>query len=106
MRMRYNNLMQTKSMTNPLQNMQSNYLKIDGYIKQMENAINIKQKELEKIFQANVGKLDALSPLKTLTRGYVIVEKNDKITKSSEDLDIGDQVELKFIDGSKTAKII
>lgn len=106
MRMRYNNLMQTKSMSNPVQNMQNNYLRLDSFIKQMENSINLKQKELEKIFQAKLSKLDALSPLKTLTRGYVIVEKDDKITKSSKDLQTGDQIELKFVDGSKTAKII
>ena len=106
MRMRYNNLMQTKSMSNPVQNMQNNYLRLDSFIKQMENSINLKQKELEKIFQARLSKLDALSPLKTLTRGYVIVEKNKKIAKSSKDLQTGDQIELKFVDGSKTAKII
>ena len=106
MRMRYNNLMQTKSMSNPVQNMQNNYLRLDSLIKQMENSINLKQKELEKIFQAKLSKLDALSPLKTLTRGYVIVEKDDKITKSSKDLQAGDQIELKFVDGSKTAKIL
>lgn len=106
MKMRYISLMQTKSMSNPVQNMQTNYLKIDGYIKQMENAIKIKKSQLEKRFQANVGKLDALSPLKTLTRGYAIVEKQKNVAKFAKDLKTGDEVSLRFSDGSKDAKII
>ena len=105
-KMKYTNLMHTKSMSNPVQNMQTNYLKIDSLIKQMENEISLKKKEAEKRFQASVGKLDALSPLKTLTRGYVIVEKQRHLTKYAKDLNTGDEVNLRFVDGNKNAKII
>ena len=87
-------------------NMQNNYLKIDGLKKQMESSILAKQKESEKIFQTNVSKLDALSPLKTLARGYSIIEKQGKMIKSYKDLSSGDKIELKFIDGKREAEII
>lgn len=106
MKVKYTNLMNSRVFTNPLQDMQNNYLKLDSFIKQMENSITLKQREAEKTFQAQVLKLDALSPLKTLTRGFSIIEKEDKIIKSSKDLKEGDNIKVKFVDGSKTAKVI
>ena len=106
MKLKYKNLINSKAFTDPLQNMQNNYLNLDKLIKQMENTIILKLKEAEKVFQANVLKLDALSPLKTLTRGYAIIQKNNEIIKKSKDLKKGDQIELKFSDGSKKAEII
>lgn len=54
-----------------------------------------------------VSRLDALSPLKTLTRGYTIVEKNDKkIVSSANDITTGDKVRVVFHDGVKNATIL
>ena len=54
----------------------------------------------------NISKLDALSPLKTLTRGYSIVQTEEgKIVNSSKKLKTGDNVNLKFIDGETKAVI-
>ena len=106
MKLRYLNVMKAKVFTNPLQNMQNNYLRLDGLIKQMENSIVLKQKEAEKLFQSKVLKLDALSPLKTLTRGFSIIEKDGKMVKSSNDLKKDDEISIKLIDGSRNAKIV
>lgn len=72
----------------------------------MENSIKLKQKEAEKNFIEQITKLDALSPLKTLTRGYSIIEKNRKLIKSSKDLNAGDEIHIRLIDGNKKAKIM
>ena len=53
-----------------------------------------------------VEKIDALSPLKTLSRGYSIMEKNGKIIKSKKELNIGDEVNIKLYEGTTKAKII
>ena len=53
-----------------------------------------------------VARLDTLSPLKTLTRGYTITEKKGKIIKSEKELNKNDEIQLKFFDGEKNAKII
>lgn len=106
MKIKYQNLINSKVFTEPIQNMQNNYLRLDGFIKQLENSITLKQKEKEKRFQAMVLKLDALSPLKTMVRGFSIVEKDGKIIKSSKDLKENDEVSIKLIDGSRNAKIM
>ena len=53
-----------------------------------------------------ISKLDTLSPLKTLKRGYSIVEKDNKIVKTIKDLEVGNKINIKFIDGEKTAQIL
>ena len=106
MKMKYQTLMNSKVFVDPVQNMQNNYLRLDGFIKQMENAVILKQKEAEKSFQNMVSKLDALSPLKTMIRGFSIVEKDGRIIKSSKDLKENDDISIKLIDGSRNAKIM
>ena len=106
LKVKYNNLAKSRIFTNPLQNMQNNYLKLDSLIKQLENLVTLKQKEAEKIFNNQVLKLDALSPLKTLTRGFSIIEKDNKMIKSSKEISKGDTINIKFADGSKDAEII
>ncbi len=104
-RLKYKAITQKRVLTEPLQNIQNYYLRIDGFIKQMENVINLKTSEAKKIFVEKVSKLDTLSPLKTLTRGYAIVEKDNKLIKTSKDLKKGDLIELKFSDGKWKAVI-
>ena len=53
-----------------------------------------------------MAKLDTVSPLKTLTRGYSIIEKDGKIVKSITDLQTEDEISIRLKDGEKQAKII
>ena len=52
-----------------------------------------------------LGKLDALSPLKTLERGYGIVKIGDKAVTSIKDLKKDDLINIELKDGSKEAII-
>lgn len=106
LKMKYQNLMSSKVFTDPIQNMQNNYLRIDGFIKRLENSIVLKQKGVQKDFKSMALKLDALSPLKTMVRGFSIIEKDGKIIKSSKNLEKDDEVSIKLIDGNKQAKIM
>ena len=106
MKMKYQSLMNSKVFTDPIQNMQNNYLRIDGFIKRLENSIVLKQKGGQKDFKSMALKLDALSPLKTMVRGFSIIEKDGKIIKSSKNLEKDDEVSIKLIDGNKQAKIM
>ena len=65
----------------------------------------IKEKNKNKYIEL-VSKLDTLSPLKTLTRGYSIIEKDGKIVKSITDLQAEDEISIRMKDGEKQAKII
>lgn len=52
-------------------------------------------------FSYCIEKLDLLSPLKTLQRGYIISKKNDAIIKSVKDLHRDDTITLVYADGEK-----
>ena len=52
-----------------------------------------------------LSKLDALSPLKTLERGYSIIKLNNKAITSIKDLNKDDLIEIELKDGSKKALI-
>ena len=60
-----------------------------------------KLKTVEKIT-----KLDAMSPLKTLARGYSVVEEDGKLIKSVKDVKKDDIVNIRLSDGKVDAKIV
>ncbi len=60
-----------------------------------EKSVTAKENE----FTTLVSRLDALSPLKVLSRGYSVAEKDDELLKSVSDLSIGDSISLKLSDG-------
>jgi exodeoxyribonuclease VII large subunit len=49
--------------------------------------------------------LDALSPLKTLGRGYAAVRKGEKLVSSVEQLNTDDEILITLSDGSKQARV-
>ena len=106
MRLRYEKCMSSRVFKEPLRNINDNYLKVDTYIKRLENYIKAKQKEEKTKYIELVSKLDTLSPLKTLTRGYSIVEQNNKIIKSANGVKTGDKIDIRFTDGTKKAEIL
>lgn len=53
-----------------------------------------------------INKLDALSPLKTLDRGYSIIKHNHKAIASVKDLKSNDKIEIELKDGSINATVI
>ena len=106
-KLRYEKLMNSAVFTDPLQKINEDYIIIDNYIKSIENSTKIKINEVKTDTTALISKLDALSPLKTLIRGYSIVEKDDNIiVKSANLLKSGDIVKMRFADGEKNAKVI
>ena len=52
-----------------------------------------------------MARVEGVSPLKTLARGYSITEKQGKIIKSKDELNKGDKIDLIFTDGKKGAII-
>ena len=52
-----------------------------------------------------VSKLDALSPLKILSRGFSVVKSNNSVVSSVNQLRIGEPIELKLTDGTANAVI-
>ena len=106
MKLRYEKCMSSAVFKDPTRMISDYYLKVDSQIKRLEKVIeNKKQTEKEKYVKL-VSKLDALSPLKTLTRGYSIIESDNKIVKSVNDLHKGQNIEIRLVDGKKEAQVL
>ena len=50
-------------------------------------------------------RLDALSPLKVLSRGYSLAFKNGLTVKSSDCIEVGDEINLRFSDGGVKCRV-
>ena len=106
MKLKYSRVMASRAFTAPLQNINEKYVNVDRQVKKIENIIMLKLKEAQKREVEVISKLDTLSPLKTLTRGYCIAEENGKVIKTAKMLKPNDEISLKFTDGDAKAKII
>ena len=106
MKLRYEKCLSSRVFKEPFRDINENYIKIDNYIKRLENVIKNKQKEEKTKYIELISKLDTLSPLKTLIRGYSIIEQDSKIIKSVKDLKTGDKINIKLVDGNKEAKVL
>ena len=95
----------------PIQIIQAGFVsdlinKFEEYeLKQGSIALEITETFLMRNFALVNEKLKVLNPLSIMEKGFSVVYKDAKIVKSKNDLALGDVVELKFIDGSKKAKI-
>lgn len=107
MRLSYEKCMARPAYKNPTQKINEQYMVIDMKVKALQNSMMLKLKEAKTSFVKETAKLDSLSPLKTLTRGYSIVTKQEsgKVIKSVDDLNPGEKVNLRLSDGQKTATI-
>ena len=105
MKLRYEKCMKSRVFTDPMRKIRDMDVALDSYVQRLENKIKIIQKDNKTSYVELVTKLEALSPLKTLTRGYSLTEKDNKIVKSVNELNKNDKVKLKFHDGEKDAII-
>lgn len=106
MKLRYEKCMNSRVFKEPLQKINEKYILIDMKVKSIQNSItNIYNKKKTNMVK-NISKLDALSPLKTLTRGYSIIQKDGKVIKSVNQLQKNDELEIRLIDGSTRAKVM
>ncbi len=106
MRLAYEKILKSVVFTNPTQKIVEQYLLVDTNIKRLENTINVRLINSKHTYKEIVTRLDTLSPLKTLTRGYCLTEKNGKIISRAKDLKKDEDIILKFSDGTKQAKVL
>lgn len=106
MRLRYEKCMASRVFKEPTQKINEKYIFIDMKIKQLQNCMNNKLKDSKTKMVELITRLDTLSPLKTLARGYCLGELNGKIVNSSKILHTNDEIVLKFYDGNTNVKVI
>ena len=71
----------------------------------LKSNISLAVKDKKNAFKLSLEKLNALSPLATLSRGYAIAETESGAIKSVEDVKIGDSLKLRLKDGELSGKI-
>ena len=89
-----------------------------GYLEQKEKTLEMLNNRLisaesrnlegkQRKFVALTSKLDAMSPLKVLTRGYSMVQTDGgEVLKSVRQTDAGDRIHIRLADGKLTASVV
>lgn len=106
MKLRYQKCMSSKVFTEPTAKIKEQYINLDIIIKNLENLITNKVKDAKTKSIEFISKLDTLSPLKTLTRGYSIAQKDGKTIKSVKELKTNDELDIRFTDGKIKTKVL
>ena len=106
MKLRYQKCMSSKVFTDPTAKIKEQYINLDITIKSLENLIKNKVKDSKTKSIELISKLDTLSPLKTLTRGYSIAQKDGKTIKSVKELKTNDTLGIRFTDGEIKTKVL
>ena len=106
MKLRYEKCLNSRVYKEPYQKINDYYMKIERDIKTIENITSKKLKDYKIEATKIITKLDTLSPLKTLTRGFCVTEVNGKIVTNASDLNKDMEINLRFHDGNKNAKIM
>ncbi len=105
-RLRFDKIIASQVFKDPYKKINEYSQLLDKYIKSLETSAKNSYNKAKIVFTEKVARLDTLSPLKTLSRGYSITQKDGKIVKSKNDLNKDDKIEIRFADGEKQAKIV
>lgn len=128
-RRKLNDLKNSNIFKNPIIIYQTKEMIFDNIVEKLKlnliNLTNIKEKELIKLKNSYVlqkpyqlldkksnkylqliSKLEALSPLNTLQRGYTITKNNNKVIDSSKKIKKGDKLDIEFRDGVINTEVI
>lgn len=98
-KLRADRLIKNRSLSSPM-----------GFIERLSERLDYSVRDLTRVFTVIVtnnrnklaksaAKLDALSPLSTLSRGYSISFKGEKAIRTRDDVEVGDNIDLMLSDG-------
>lgn len=100
-----NNMRQRLVASSPIVKMENSRKKLDSEVERLTQAMDRIMGRTRSDLDFIGGKLDALSPLKTLKRGYSILEKDGKAIESVKQIEMDDDVNILLSDGIAEAKI-
>jgi exodeoxyribonuclease VII large subunit len=107
MRLRYEKCMASRVFKDPLQKVNERLISIDMIVKQMQKSITSKVNDNKVKMVELITKLDSLSPLKTLARGYSLTtDKNGKVVNSVKKVKKDEELIIRFQDGSTNVKVL
>ena len=106
MKNRYNSLINSKALKNPYDSIRQKMLLVEKLEESLKNKFGTTLKDNKIRLVKLVSKLETLSPLKTLTRGYSIVENEEgTVLTSTSELISGEKISIILSDGKKGAII-
>ena len=106
MKLRYEKCLNSRVFKEPYQKINDYYMQIEKNVKSIENNTIKKIKDCKIDAAKIITKLDTLSPLKTLSRGYSVIESDDKIITKASVLYKVMEIKIKFCDGDAKAKVM
>ena len=98
-------LAQAKVLRSPLEFVRNRQMRLDMLTSALNSAYRREYDKSSAGLQTLVSRLEALSPLKVLSRGYAIAVKEDRVVTSVEHLSEGDALTLRFTDGTADCMI-
>ena len=78
-------------------------MNIDSILSKSESTIRYRIEKYKTRCVGSISKIDALSPLKTITRGYSVAEVNGKVIRKVEDVKSEDRIQITVSDGKINA---
>lgn len=104
-RERLKRLENSRVLQDPMWIVEDRRMWLDRCQEQMSGALRHRVAQERTRFAAAAGKLDALSPLKVLSRGYAIPQKGTQVVASVKDLKENDEFTLRLQDGSVDCQV-
>lgn len=106
-RERFSIILQRLTHEKPHERINRNREKIEILKKRLIREAFRKQEKYNSLLSGKIGKLDALSPLKVMKRGYSLLydEKGKRIIKTVREIQLGDIVKVKLHDGDLDCQV-
>ena len=83
----------------PFSFIEEQQMRLDYSVKNLQTAFGTTVSCEQNRLSAAAAKLDALSPLKVLGRGYAITRKGENVVHSVKDVSSGDRLTVRLSDG-------
>jgi len=96
---RLDTLSKCRALKEPLSLVEEQQMRLDYTVKGLQTAFGGQVAGEQKRLFAAAAKLDALSPLKVLSRGYAIARNGDRVLRSVSEVSSGDRLTVRFSDG-------
>lgn len=104
-RQRVESLAKSRCLSSPINYIQDRRMQLDHTLSRLTGASHRLLADHKQRFIRLTAKLDALSPLKVLSRGFTMATLDEEIVYSVDQLSPGDRVRLRFVDGDALSEI-
>ncbi len=98
-RERFRRYAEARVLTDPKAFTDKPFMMLDHFVERLNHCTDVLIKEQKSALMTNLAKMDALSPLKVLQRGFTFAQKDGNALKSVHELEPEDQIDLQFYDG-------